>query len=122
MEGTLMLHERNLYNAHLFSDPECVLYRAFGLRRGKLAQLFSPRIIRNGIWAILAGHRLGKLNGDGFRMPGVFILVDGSVVTEHPARSADDDVDYDLLLAKLTRRAGKARMRSDRRLSKLAVH
>jgi peroxiredoxin len=93
IEGTLLLHNRELTNVHRFSDPQCLLYRAFGLERGTVGQLFSPNVIRNGIRAILKGHGLGKLSGDGFRMPGAFAIVDGEVVAEHRSKSADDHPD-----------------------------
>ncbi len=54
------------------SDPGRRLYRAFGLRRGRLAQLFGWNVWRRGISAFFAGHSVGLLDGDGAQMPGVF--------------------------------------------------
>lgn len=47
-----------------------------------------------GLQAMLRGHGIGKLTGDGFRMPGAFVIIDGKVVVEHRATSAADRPDY----------------------------
>lgn len=99
MDGTMMSQKHGLHHAHRFSDPDCLLYRAFGLRRGRFNQLFSLEVVGRGLRAMLRGHGIGKLNGDGFRMPGAFVLIDGKVVVEHRATSAADRPDYLSLLA-----------------------
>ena len=99
MDGTMMLQKRKLANLHHFSDPHCILYRAFDLKRGELTQLFSLDVIKRGFRAILKGHGLGKLAGDGFRMPGAFMLVDGKIIAEHRGMTAADHPDYRSLLS-----------------------
>lgn len=76
------------------SDPERTLYRAFGLDRGSLAQLFGPRVWRRGAQAALRGHGVGRLAGDGFQMPGAFVLRDGRIVASHVHQAAGDRPDY----------------------------
>lgn len=64
------------------SDPSCTLYRAYELGRGKIGQLFGGRVWWPGFRAmILAGHGIGKLVGDGFQMPGAFVVRDNRIVT-----------------------------------------
>lgn len=94
MDGTLMLDKFRLGSAHRFSDPACVLYRAFGLGRGKVGQLFSPSVVLRGIQAFAKGHGIGVLEGDGFRMPGAFLLINGQIVEAHRSTSAADAPDY----------------------------
>lgn len=101
MDGTLMLQKYGLETIHHFSDPKCKLYRAFGLDRGRLRQLFSPRIVKHGLHALLHGHGLGKLAGDGFQMPGSFLLRRGKILTAHRALTADELPDFDSLLASI---------------------
>ena len=85
--------------AHRFSDPECQLYRSFGLARGKLSQLFGLKVWWLGFRAaILEGHGFGRLQGDGFRMPGVFLLHRGRIVREYRHHTAADRPDYENLL------------------------
>ena len=99
MDGTLMSQKHGLHHAHRFSDPDCVLYRAFGLTRGGFKQLFALDVVMRGLRAMLRGHGIGKLSGDGFRMPGAFVLIDGKVVVEHRATSAADQPDYLTMLS-----------------------
>jgi hypothetical protein len=103
MDGTLMSQKYGLHHAHRFSDPDCRLYQAFGLHRGRFKQLFSVDVVVRGLRAILRGHGIGKLAGDGFRMPGAFVLIDGNVVVAQRATSAADQPDYRLLLSRIRR-------------------
>lgn len=77
------------------SNPECTLFRAFGLMRGRFRQLFGWRVWLRGFKsAILAGNGFGKLVGDGFQMPGAFLLDNGKIVAEHRHKNAADEPDY----------------------------
>ena len=79
----------------IISDPQGGLYRSFRLRRGRLSQLFGRRVWGPGVRAALRGHGVGKLDGDGFRMPGSFVVHRGRVVAAHRAESAADRPEYD---------------------------
>lgn len=103
MEGTLLLEEYGLGGVHRFSDPACILYRVFGLRRGSFHQLFSPRVIVRGIQALSQGHGIGGLRGDGFRMPGTFSLIDGRIVEAHRPGSASDIPDFSAMARRASR-------------------
>ncbi|MCA9150948.1 MAG: redoxin domain-containing protein [Planctomycetales bacterium] len=94
MDGTMMLQRYGLECIHQFSDPHCLIYKAFGLERGRLSQLISTTVVKRAIPAFLAGHGVGKLAGDGFRMPGVFVLVDGQIRVTHTAATAAERPDY----------------------------
>jgi peroxiredoxin len=76
------------------SDPERTLYRAFALGRGTINQLFGPRVFVRGVAATLRGHFVGALDGDGFQMPGVFLVADGEIVEAFRHRLASDRPDY----------------------------
>ncbi len=65
------------------SDREQILYRAFELPRGTFAQLFGPRIWRRAWQALMRGHGLGKLDGDGFQLPGILVVSRGQVLKVH---------------------------------------
>lgn len=83
--------------AHV-SDPTTALYRAFRLRRGSFGQLFGLRSWTRGLVAgLLRGHGVGRLVGDGFQMPGVFLIDDGAVVREFRHRHASEVPDYEEL-------------------------
>lgn len=72
------------------ADPYCELYRAFGLGKAGVRELFGPRVWLRGIMALIRGCGVGHLAGDGLQMPGVFLLRDGRIIAAQPARSAAD--------------------------------
>ena len=76
------------------SDPEKRLYRAFELPRGSFGQLFGPAVWTAGWRALLAGHGIGPLVGDGFQMHGAFVIRDGRVVAARRCETAAERPDY----------------------------
>lgn len=83
-----------------FSDPGRGLYRRFSLRRGDWEQLFGVAVWLRGARAIVAdGHGLGALAGDGFQMPGAFLILNGKIVREFRHDSAAARPDYCKLAA-----------------------
>jgi peroxiredoxin len=76
-------------------DREQRLYAAFGLKRGKLGQLFRLRVLLRGFQAaLLGGHGIGRLSADITQMPGLFLLDDGGIVRRFRHRTAADRPDY----------------------------
>lgn len=93
--GSKFFEKYGLQDVQRISDPERTLYRAFGLPRGSLSDLFGPRVWIRGFEAgILGRHGVGALVGDGFQMPGVFLLYFGEVVRSYRHQSAADRPDY----------------------------
>jgi len=76
------------------SDPRQCLYRAFDLRRGSAGELFGPRVWWRGLVATLKGNTVGMLKGDGFQMPGVFIVDHGRIVHATRHKSAAERPEY----------------------------
>lgn len=77
-----------------FSDPDRSLYRAFDLQRGSLWQLLGPPVWWRGAKAFFAGHGVGPLQGDGFQMPGTFVLRRGQVVQAFRNKTSGDRPEY----------------------------
>jgi hypothetical protein len=95
LSATLRFERYSLGDVHRYRDPECILYRAFGLQRGSFRQLFGLWVWCRGIVAaVLRGHGVGRGEGDWCQMPGVFLLDHGRVVAEHRAATAADRPDY----------------------------
>lgn len=95
LEATRTMSRYGLDAVHRFSDPQCALYRAFGLRRGSFQQLLGVKVWFRGITAgIFRGHGVGRMLGDGFQMPGVFLLDRGEIVSQFQAQSVSDRPDY----------------------------
>ncbi len=95
LDGTMILSKYEVEYWHHISDPFCVLYRGFGLRRGKFRQLFSGRVLWRGLYqGLVKGHGMGALQGDSFYLPGVFVLRDNAVVFRQPAEDASQRPDF----------------------------
>ncbi len=84
------------------SDPQKRFYHAFGLGRGTPAQLFGfMNWIRGFQAAILEGHGVAFQSdelGDGFQMPGVFLLYKGEIKHSYIHEHAWDRPDYEALV------------------------
>jgi hypothetical protein len=77
------------------SDPKATLYKAFGLPRGSLRMLFGPKVLWRGFQAgILKRHGVGALAGDGFQMPGLFLVFHGQILRSFRHQSVADRPDY----------------------------
>jgi hypothetical protein len=84
------------------SDPHCDLYRAFGLGKGNLRELFGLHVIWLAVVSIFKGCGVGHLAGDGRQMPGAFLFRDGRIIASQRARSASDMPDLDALFDSLS--------------------
>lgn len=82
-----------LSSAGWFADHSRLLYRALELPRGTFLQLFGPSVWWRGLMALLRGHGLGALDGDGFQMPGAFVIHRGRVVRAYRHATAADRPD-----------------------------
>ncbi|AEE48765.1 SelL-related redox protein [Haliscomenobacter hydrossis] len=89
----------DLGNAIHISDPECTFYRAFGLMKGNFNQLFGLHSWIRGFSAgVVAGHGAGPQLGDGFQMPGVFVIQNGEIRESFIHSLSSDRPDYEELL------------------------
>ncbi len=77
------------------SDPSCQLYQAFQLGRMTAGVMFHPTVWWRGFQAgMIQGHGVGHLVGDGFQMPGVFLIQDRTILREFRHQLACDRPDY----------------------------
>lgn len=77
------------------ADPEARLYRSLGLGRGNFGQLFGVSSwIRGFRAALLDRHGFGQLAGDGFQMPGAFLIRRGRIEHSFVHRVSADRPDY----------------------------
>lgn len=85
----------NLQGAEHISDPDCTFYAAFGLMKGTFNQLFGLQSWIRGFSAgVLDGHGVGPQLGDGFQMPGVFVIQDGTLKQSFIHKLASDRPNY----------------------------
>lgn len=82
-------------------DPACRYYEAFGLTKGTARQLFGLQSWIRGFQAgVVDGHGVGMQQlGDGFQMPGVFVMIDGQIRNKFIHKLAGDRPEYVDLLA-----------------------
>jgi len=93
-EPVELLERYKLNDLHCFRDPVCALYESFGLEMGKFLQLFGFKVWLRAIRAWISGHGIGSLNGNGFRMPGTFLIHRGEIVRSFRNETAGDRPDY----------------------------
>ena len=90
-----LIEKNGLGGVDRILDCQQRLYKAFGLKRGRLLQLFGPKVLWRGFQAgILAGHGIGPLSADSFQMPGLFLLHKAGIVRRYRHRTASDRPDY----------------------------
>lgn len=90
-----LLAKNELSDLDRFCDPDQKLYKAFGVKRGRLSQLFGPKVL----WRALSGgvlirHGIGSASADPAQMPAIFLLSNSAIVRRFRHRSAADRPDY----------------------------
>jgi hypothetical protein len=74
----------------VFTEPDLVLFRELGLRRG-LAAVLDPRIFARAWRALRRGFRQNGVKGDPTQLGGVFVIRrGGSILYEYRSRFAGD--------------------------------
>ena len=93
VEGRALLR-RNWGGARAVSDPEKQFYRAFGVERGGLLQVFGPQVWAARRRAVAAGHRNTDHRGDFWRLPGLFLVRGERVLWRREFRHVGDLPDF----------------------------
>jgi hypothetical protein len=84
-----------LHEEHRVSDPEQKLYKVFALQRGRLDQLFGLKFWKREIRdKVTLTHGIGKVIGDSFQLPGVFLIQRSEILKAFRHDSVADQVDY----------------------------
>jgi len=81
------------------SDPSTKLYATFGLGKGRVSQLFGLKNFIRGFETTVKGIPIGlRQIGDGFQMPGVFLIRNSMIMDSYIHASAADRPDYESLI------------------------
>jgi hypothetical protein len=91
--ASALLERYGLGDVDHFSDPECRMFRALELARGSLWQVLGPAVWSRGLTALVK-HGIGRIDGDGFQLGGVFLVRDGRIVAAERHRTSADRVDF----------------------------
>lgn len=95
--------KHDLADVPRLADPDCRLYRQFGLDMGGFAELLGPTVWLRGFMACLVrGHGVGRLRGNGFQMPGVYLYHCGQILGGFQHSRVSDRPDYAELTSRLT--------------------
>lgn len=82
------------------SDPECKYYSRFGLVKGTYSQLFGFKNWIRGVELTTKGIPFSlKQIGDGFQMPGIFMIRNQKVEGSFIHKSAADRPDYESIIS-----------------------
>ena len=82
------------------ADPNCEIYEKFGLTKGSFGQLFGLTVMIRGVQANLQGNNWSlKQIGDGFQMPGIFLIHQGKIEESFIHNKVSDKPDYDNLIS-----------------------
>ena len=93
-----ILRSSGLVDEEYISDPTYVMYNTFNLKRATLGQIFGFQSWKQG-WANtgLNGVNVDELIGDGFRMPGAFLVYRGELRKSYHYERSTDHPDFALL-------------------------
>ena len=80
--------------ARVVSDPDKVLYAAFGRETARLAQMLGPRVVLRALLLLFRGYGAGKPQGDPAMMPGTFVLRGADVLFAHDPEHVGDHPDF----------------------------
>ena len=88
--------------ARAVSDPHRRFYRAFGIERGGMWELFGPEALACGIRATLKGNLAGVPVGDLWTMPGLFLVEGDAIIWQHEFRHIGDHPDFARIVERIT--------------------
>ncbi|TVR86584.1 MAG: AhpC/TSA family protein [Saprospirales bacterium] len=89
------LKKYNIHDLRHVSDTSAKFYQAFGLMKGNFNQLFGFQNWMRGFDAAFAkGHGMSVPIGDGFQMPGIFLLNGNKIEQSYNHKSISDRPDY----------------------------
>lgn len=84
-----------LNDEHRVSDPGRELYGSFSLQRGRLTQLFGWKVWKRELRErVMLTNGVGKVIGDSFQLPGVFLIQHSEILKAFRHESVADKVDY----------------------------
>ena len=83
-------------NMEHVSDEECKIYTLFGLVKGSFSQLFGLKTWIRGFEIAATKQIVPTIQkiGDGFQMPGIFLIKDGVIIDSFKHHSVADKPDY----------------------------
>jgi hypothetical protein len=88
-----MWFDRLFPGARAIADPDGDLYRAFGVARGGMREMFGAASWACGLRAVRQGHFVNRKIGDPWTLPTIVAVRDRSIVWEFRGEHAGDHPD-----------------------------
>lgn len=99
-EANEYFSQYDLDSFYSVSDPDCKVYADFDLVKGSFGQLFGLTVMMRGIQANMNGNSFSlKQIGDGFQMPGIFLINQGVVEESFVHNKISDKPDYENMIS-----------------------
>ncbi len=93
--GTKMLRLYDLHDIAHISDPDCELYKSYGLLKADFRAMFGVKNWwRAFVAGLVKGHLVGKEAGDPYQMPGIFLFRDSEISNRFTYRYVSDLPDF----------------------------
>ena len=81
-------------DARAVADAPKRFYAAFGIGQGSAREMFGPGVWVAGARAVLKGNTAGKIIGDPWTMPGLFLVERDTILWRYTFRHAGDHPDF----------------------------
>ena len=102
ISSDLMAKEFGLEDVSIVADPDRSLYKFFGARRGRFQEVLGPEVLKKGVMSgALFKYGIGKLEGDGFQLGGVYLIKNQQIHLLHRPENAADVENWSQLLRNL---------------------
>ncbi len=91
-----VLKKYKLESCELIADAECLYYSRFGLVKSSFSQLFGFATWAKTVeYGVAKGHGFNLPIGDGFQLPGMFMIRDGEIIESSLGKDVYEQPEYE---------------------------
>ncbi len=102
ISSELMQEEFNLKDVLFIPDEKKLFYKALSARRGSLSEVLGVNVLTKGVFSgALFKYGIGRLEGDGFQLGGVYLYKKNQTQVLHRPQNAADVENWDLIFSKI---------------------
>ncbi len=94
-----ILKKYQLDSCELITDATCFYYSRFGLVKSSSSQLFGfATWVKTVEYGVIKGHGYHLPIGDGFQLPGMFMIKDGEILEAHRAEDVYEQPEFETFI------------------------
>jgi peroxiredoxin len=98
-KARVVLKKYKLDTCATIADAPCMYYARFGLLRSSFSQLFGfSTWVKSADYAFNKGHGFHLPIGDGFQLPGLFMLHEGQILETYRAETVEEQPPYEAFI------------------------